>query len=84
LQGPALLEYKGKFSGAAVRVPLPVGSLADIVLLTQREISVSEVNSVFNEEVASERYKHILGVSDEPIVSSDVIASPTPQSSTSR
>ena len=69
----ALPEYKGKFNGAAVRVPLPVGSLADIVLLTQRQTSVSEVNSVFNEEAASERYKYILGVSDEPIVSSDVI-----------
>jgi glyceraldehyde 3-phosphate dehydrogenase len=31
------------------------------------------MNSVFNEEASSERYKHILGVSDEPIVSSDVI-----------
>jgi glyceraldehyde 3-phosphate dehydrogenase len=69
----ALPEYKGKFNGVAVRVPVPVGSLADIVLLTQRETSVSEVNSVFNDEAASERYKHILGVSDEPIVSSDVI-----------
>jgi glyceraldehyde 3-phosphate dehydrogenase len=56
-----------------VRVPVPVGSLADIVLLTERETSVSEMNSVFNEEASSERYKHILGVSDEPIVSSDVI-----------
>jgi glyceraldehyde-3-phosphate dehydrogenase/erythrose-4-phosphate dehydrogenase len=43
------------------------------VLLTERETSVSEMNSVFNEEASSERYKHILGVSDEPIVSSDVI-----------
>ncbi|HEY3453906.1 MAG TPA: type I glyceraldehyde-3-phosphate dehydrogenase [Bryobacteraceae bacterium] len=69
----ALPEYKGKFNGAAVRVPVSVGSLADIVLLTQRETSVSEVNGVFNDEASSERYKHILGVSDEPIVSSDVI-----------
>lgn len=69
----ALPEYEGKFNGAAVRVPVPVGSLADIVLLTQRETSVSEVNSVFNDEASSKRYKHILGVSDEPIVSSDVI-----------
>jgi glyceraldehyde 3-phosphate dehydrogenase len=69
----ALPEYKGKFNGVAVRVPVPAGSLADIVLLTQRETSVSEVNNVFNDEASSERYKHILGVSGEPIVSSDVI-----------
>jgi glyceraldehyde 3-phosphate dehydrogenase len=69
----ALPEYKGKFNGAAVRVPLPIGSLADIVLLTERETSVSEVNNIFNDEASSKRYKDILGVSDEPIVSSDVI-----------
>ncbi len=46
----ALPEYKGKFDGVAVRVPVPVGSLADIVFVTVRGTSVEEVNRVFTEE----------------------------------
>jgi glyceraldehyde 3-phosphate dehydrogenase len=69
----ALPEYKGKFDGLAVRVPVPVGSLADIVFVTERATSVEEVNRVFKEEAASERYREVLAVTEDPIVSSDVI-----------
>ena len=51
----ALPEFRGEFNGVAVRVPVPVGSLADIVFVTARETSVEEVNRVFREEAASER-----------------------------
>jgi glyceraldehyde 3-phosphate dehydrogenase len=69
----ALPEFKGKFDGVAVRVPVPVGSLADIVFVTARGTSVEEVNRVFREEAASERYCDVLAVTEEPIVSSDII-----------
>lgn len=69
----ALPEYKGKFGGIAVRVPVPLGSLADIVCITKRATSVEEVNNVFREEAASERYRAVLAVTEDPIVSSDVI-----------
>ena len=69
----ALPEFKGRFDGVAVRVPVPVGSLADIVFVTERGTSVEEVNRVFREEAASPRYREVLAVTDEPIVSSDVI-----------
>ena len=69
----ALPEFRGKFDGVAVRVPVPVGSLADIVFVTSRETSVEEVNRVFSEEAASERYREVLAVTEEPIVSSDII-----------
>lgn len=69
----ALPELKGKFDGAAVRCPVPVGSLADIVLLTERTTSVDEVNSIFREEAKSERYRGVLDATDDPIVSSDII-----------
>lgn len=72
----ALPQYKGKFDGVAVRGPVPVGSLADIVFLTERETTVEEVNSVLKEEARSERYAGILGVSEDPIVSSDTIKDP--------
>jgi glyceraldehyde 3-phosphate dehydrogenase len=69
----ALPQYKGKFNGLAVRVPVPVGSLADIVFMTARTTSVEEVNQIFREEAASERYRDVLAATDESIVSSDIV-----------
>lgn len=69
----ALPEYHGRFDGVAVRAPVPVGSLADIVSLMARPTTVDEVNRVFVEEAESERYRGILGVTADPVVSSDII-----------
>ena len=72
----ALPEYRGRFDGVAVRAPVPVGSLADIVCLTARATTVDEVNRLFMEEAESERYRGIVGVTADPIVSSDIIKDP--------
>jgi glyceraldehyde 3-phosphate dehydrogenase len=72
----ALPQYAGKFDGVAVRVPLPIGSLADLVFLTSRSTTVEEVNTMFTEEANSDRYCGVLGVTDEPLVSSDIIQDP--------
>jgi glyceraldehyde 3-phosphate dehydrogenase len=72
----ALPQYRGKFDGVAVRVPVPDGSLADIVLLASRPTSVEEVNRVLKEEAESERYRGIVAVTEEPLVSSDIIREP--------
>ena len=69
----ALPELRGKFDGVAVRVPVAVGSLADIVFVTARGTSVEEVNGIFKEEALTERYREVLAVTEEPIVSSDII-----------
>lgn len=69
----ALPELRGRFDGVAVRVPVAVGSLADIVFLASRNTSVEEVNQVFVEEAAGDRYRDVLAVTKEPIVSADVI-----------
>jgi glyceraldehyde 3-phosphate dehydrogenase len=69
----SLPQYAGKFDGVAVRCPVPVGSLADIIFLTERETTVEEVNQIFKEEAQKRRYKDILGVTEDPIVSSDII-----------
>jgi glyceraldehyde-3-phosphate dehydrogenase/erythrose-4-phosphate dehydrogenase len=69
----ALPEYRGRFDGVAVRAPVPVGSLADIVSLVARTTTVDEVNRAFVEEAESERYRGVLGVTIDPIVSSDII-----------
>jgi glyceraldehyde 3-phosphate dehydrogenase len=69
----ALPSLAGRFQGAAVRVPVPICSLSDIVMLTERETSIPEVNDIFLEEARSDRYAGVLGVTEDPVVSSDII-----------
>ena len=72
----ALPQMSGKFDGVAIRVPTPVGSISDIVFVTSRDTDVDEVNSIFSEEAQSDRYKGILGVTEDELVSSDIIGDP--------
>ncbi|MFP4081813.1 MAG: type I glyceraldehyde-3-phosphate dehydrogenase [Candidatus Aminicenantes bacterium] len=72
----ALPQYQGKFDGVAVRAPILVGSLADIIFLTEKATTVEEVNNIFKEESRTDRYQGILGVTEEPLVSSDIIKDP--------
>jgi glyceraldehyde 3-phosphate dehydrogenase len=69
----ALPEYKGKFDGIAIRVPVAIGSLADTVLVTSRATSVEEIKAIFCEEASTQRYRNVVAVTEEPIVSSDII-----------
>jgi glyceraldehyde 3-phosphate dehydrogenase len=69
----ALPALRGRFDGVAVRGPVAVGSLIDVVLVTTRRTSVAEVNAIFREEAETERYRGIVGASDDPLVSSDII-----------
>lgn len=71
-----LTHLKGKFDGVAVRVPIPVGSIADIVFITGQTTTVDKINNIFKEEANSERYKGILDVSEEELVSSDIVKNP--------
>ncbi|RBQ07835.1 type I glyceraldehyde-3-phosphate dehydrogenase [Pedobacter miscanthi] len=72
----ALPQYAGKFDGIAVRVPVPVGSISDITFIAERVTSVEEINQILTEESNTERYKLVLAVTDEPLVSTDIIKSP--------
>ncbi len=72
----AIPQYTGKFDGVAIRAPVPVGSIADIVFLTSRETTVEEVNAIFGEEANSDRYKGVVGIAEAPIVSSDIVKNP--------
>ena len=71
-----LPQYSGKFDGVAVRGPVPVGSIADLVFVTERDVTEQEVNAIFREEAQSDRYRGVLGVTEDPIVSSDIIKDP--------
>lgn len=65
---PAL---EGKFDGLSVRVPTPTVSLSDITALLRRNVSIDEINEVFCRAAKQPFYQGILGVTDEPLVSSD-------------
>lgn len=71
-----LQDYAGKFDGVAVRSPVTIGSISDITFVTERSTSVEEVNQIFQEEAQSDRYREVIRVSEDDIVSSDIIQDP--------
>ena len=72
----AIPELAGRFDGIAIRVPIPVGSIADVVFSTGHPRTAAQVNDVFRQEAESARYAGILGVSESPLVSADIIGDP--------
>lgn len=70
-----LPQYEGKFDGIAIRTPVVVGSISDITFIANRKTSAAEINEVLREEAATERYKEVVCVSDDPLVSTDIIQS---------
>lgn len=64
---------EGKFGGFEVRVPTPVVSLADFVIVTKRAVTVDEVNEAFKNAAQEPFYQGILDVTEEELVSTDFI-----------
>ncbi len=69
-------ELESKFDGIAMRVPVVSGSIADITFVTKRKTTVEEVNDIFRQAAAEPRWQGILKVSDEQLVSSDILGEP--------
>ncbi len=69
----ALPALHDRFGGMSVRVPTPVVSLSDFVIITKRKVTVEEVNEAFKEAAANPYYQGILDVTEEELVSSDFI-----------
>jgi len=63
----------GKFDGVAIRVPTRTGSLADIVFVASRDVTIEEVNQALTAAAANDEYRRIVKVTTDPIVSSDII-----------
>lgn len=61
----------GKFDGLSVRVPTPTVSLSDITAVLRRNVTKEEINEVFKRASNEPFYQGIVGVTDEPLVSSD-------------
>lgn len=69
-------ELQGAFDGVALRVPVATGSLADITAVLKADVTVAKVNEAFRQAAESERFIGILAVTEDPIVSSDIIGNP--------
>ncbi len=68
-----LPQLKGKMDGLALRVPVPDGSIIDFTVQTQKPVTVDSVNQALKDASNTKKLKGILGVSDEELVSSDII-----------
>ncbi len=70
--GVVLPELEGKLSGMAMRVPVYDGSIVDLVVQVQKEVTAKEVNNAFR-KAAEGNLKGILQYTEEPLVSVDII-----------
>jgi glyceraldehyde 3-phosphate dehydrogenase len=70
-----LPELKGKMDGLSLRVPVPDGSVTDLVAQLGREVTRDEVNAAFR-AAADGELKGYLAYTSDPIVSSDIVGSP--------
>ncbi|MFF8385329.1 type I glyceraldehyde-3-phosphate dehydrogenase [Streptomyces kanasensis] len=67
-----LPQLKGKLDGIAMRVPVPTGSVTDLVLELDREVTRDEINTAF-QKAAEGQLKGVLEYTEDPIVSSDIV-----------
>jgi glyceraldehyde 3-phosphate dehydrogenase len=71
----AMPQLKGKMDGTAMRVPVPDGSVTDLVCVLAREASVEEINRAYKDASETDRLRGRLVYTEDPIVSSDIVGS---------
>lgn len=71
--GEVVPALKGIFDGVAFRVPIPTCSLSDITAVLKKDVTVEEVNEALSKAASSARFKGVLAVTSEPLVSSDFV-----------
>ncbi len=69
---PAL---EGLFDGISIRVPVPAGSIVDVTFIAKRQTSAEEINELLKKAAMEERWAKVFAVTDEPLVSSDILGS---------
>ncbi len=69
-------EMKGIFDALSMRVPVLTGSLSDTTMLVSKKTTVEEVNALFRKAAKESRWSKILQVTEDPIVSTDIIGQP--------
>jgi glyceraldehyde 3-phosphate dehydrogenase len=74
--GKVLPQLKGKLDGMAIRVPIPDGSVVDLVSIMKRPVTVQQVNAAVRAAAATLRLRDVLRYSEDPLVSSDIVGDP--------
>ncbi|WP_026533952.1 type I glyceraldehyde-3-phosphate dehydrogenase [Arthrobacter sp. H14] len=74
--GLVLPELKGKLDGYAIRVPIPTGSVTDLTVTLDREVTEEEVNAAYKAAADNGALKGYLSYTEDPLVSSDITTDP--------
>lgn len=74
--GLVIPELKGKLDGVAMRVPVPDGSVTDLVAILSQDVTIEQVNAAFQAAAAQGSLKGYLQYTEDPIVSSDIVGNP--------
>jgi len=69
-------ELENKFQAESIRVPILTGSLSIVTVLTKEKTNVEEINKIFSEATALPRWNKTLKITEDPIVSTDIIGEP--------
>ena len=69
----ALTQLENKFDGIALRVPVPAGSISDITFISKQDTTVEQVNDIFKKASLDDRWRNILAVAKDPVVSQDIV-----------
>ncbi len=75
--GQVLPELNGRLDGMALRVPVPTGSITDLVVELENPASLDDVNGAFAEASSDASYRGVLEYNDEPLVSADIVGNPS-------
>jgi glyceraldehyde 3-phosphate dehydrogenase len=75
--GKILPKLQGKLDGCSLRVPVPDGSVVDLVATLAKKVTVEEVNAAFSAAAGKKPLQGILEYSTDPLVSTDVIGNPS-------
>jgi len=71
--GKVIPSLKGKLDGIAMRVPVPTGSVVDLVCEVEKKATAEEINNIFKEAAKRPEFQGIFKVEEAPLVSSDYI-----------
>ena len=74
--GTVLPALKGRLDGTSLRVPVPTGSITDLVATLGSEVTKEEVNAAFAEAAGAASYRGVLQYTEETLVSADIVANP--------
>ena len=74
--GEVLPQLAGRLEGIALRVPVPVGSIVDLVAVLDRDVTTDEVNDAFDVASHDKSYRDVLRYTDRALVSHDIVGNP--------